>query len=364
MKRILLVLGLLVAAVACTAAGATNNDPGDCVPTADHFQRYSWTGGPIPDDPAPAFPDANWQPNVEGDPHGIGHAGAYFVSHGASGGGDWFYLELIEGTDCPTPTTAPPTTVATTAPPTTQTPPTSSIPDDPPDEPTGSLDVDKTVHGDPDCEADEPCFVVVIDCEDQVTRQQVYDRTGHLIDGPSTFHDIPSDDVCVVVETVTGGADSVTYDPPNASTTGVVITPEDPDSDVDQRVHVVVTNWFDPECEYDCEPPTTVPTTTIPPPTTEPTTTTSTTVPPPVCTVPTDCVPPPCFDPMCPPPTTDTVPPPPPRTVPPCGDDPGQPGCAELARTGNDSDGKVHVGLILIAAGSALWLGTRRKRAA
>jgi hypothetical protein len=353
MRRILLVLGLLVAAVAVTTGFTGADTPGDCVPTADHFQRYSWTGGPIPDDPAPSFPDANWQPNVEGDPHGIGHAGAYFVSHGASGGGDWFYLELIEGTDCPVPTTAPPTTV----PPTTQTPPTSSIPDD---TPTGSIDVDKTVHGDPDCEADEPCFVVVIDCTDQVDRQQVYDRSGHLIDGPSTFHDIPSGDVCVVTETVTGGADSVTYDPGQT----VTITPEDPDSDVDQRVHVMVTNWFDPECEVDCEPTTTVPPTTEPPPTTIPPPTTDTTVPPPVCTVPGDCVPPPCYDPYCPPDTT--VPPPPtvpPSTVPTCDDDPDQDGCDVLPRTGGNPWGNTRNGALLIAGGAAL-LAVSRKRAA
>jgi hypothetical protein len=357
MLRRLILAGVMLACMVTVTAGFTGGGADECVPIADHFQRYSWTGGPIPDDPAPAFPDANWQPNVEGDPHGIGHAGAYFVSHGASGGGDWFYLELVEGVDCPTPTTVPPTTV----PPTTQTPPTSSIPDDPPDEPTGSLDVDKTVHGDPDCEADEPCFIIIIDCEDQVTRQQVYDRTGHLIDGPSTFHDIPSDDVCIVVETETGGADSVTYDPANASTTGVVITPEDPDSDVDQRVHVMVTNWFDPGCEVDCEPPPT----TIPPPTTEPP---PTTVPPPVCTVPTDCVPPPCFDPMCPPPTTDTIPPPPPTdppvTTPTCEDDGGQPGCRELARTGSDLKGRAGAGTLMAAAGAALVAVSRRKRAA
>src|SRR5690606_38091151 len=42
-------------------------------------------------------PSPNWQPNVAGDPHGIGVPGAYFRSHGNSGNGDWFYLELIPG---------------------------------------------------------------------------------------------------------------------------------------------------------------------------------------------------------------------------------------------------------------------------
>lgn len=57
------------------------------------WQRYSWTGGPWESETPPAFPSDNWQPNVAGDPHGIGVQGAYFVSNGNSGNGDWFYLE-------------------------------------------------------------------------------------------------------------------------------------------------------------------------------------------------------------------------------------------------------------------------------
>lgn len=64
----------------------------------DHWQRYSWTGGPWESDVAPPFPSENWQPNVQGDPHGIGVEGAYFMSHGNSGNGDWFYLEAVETT--------------------------------------------------------------------------------------------------------------------------------------------------------------------------------------------------------------------------------------------------------------------------
>lgn len=59
------------------------------------WQRYSWTGGPHESDDAPAFPSDDWQPNVKGDPHKIGHAGAYFRSHGNHGNGDWFYLEAV-----------------------------------------------------------------------------------------------------------------------------------------------------------------------------------------------------------------------------------------------------------------------------
>jgi len=88
-----------------------------------HFQRYSWNGDWDSDDPPP-FPDAHWQPNVQGDPHGVGVAGAYFRSHGNSGGGDWFYLEWVEPVyDCyPVPTTVP----TTEPPPTTVDPPTTT----------------------------------------------------------------------------------------------------------------------------------------------------------------------------------------------------------------------------------------------
>lgn len=62
-----------------------------------HWQRYSWTGGPHLEDSPPSFPSDDWQSNVQGDPHRIGAAGAYYVSHGNSGRGDWFYLEWVEG---------------------------------------------------------------------------------------------------------------------------------------------------------------------------------------------------------------------------------------------------------------------------
>jgi hypothetical protein len=254
--------------------------------------------------------------------------------------------------------------------------------------PTGSIDVDKTVHGDPDCEDDAPCFVVVVDCADQIDRRQVYDRTGHLIDGPSTFHKIPVDSVCTVIETVTGGA-TVTYDPAGADTTGVVVTPEDPDSDVDQRVHVMVTNTFCEKDEDDCQPPptTTVPTTTST--TTTSTTSTTTTAPPPPPTSstppPTTVPPPPTTDPCEPPGYDDCQPPPttvppatttepplstivtvpptePPATTDPCEDDDDRPGCAELARTGSDHLRPwAAAGLILLTAGAALVVVTRKR---
>lgn len=58
------------------------------------WQRYSYNGN-WDSEEAPAFPSDNWQPNVAGDPQGIGVAGAYFRSHGNEGNGDWFYLEAI-----------------------------------------------------------------------------------------------------------------------------------------------------------------------------------------------------------------------------------------------------------------------------
>lgn len=61
----------------------------------DHWQRYSWTGGPHDSDDPPAFPSDDWQSNVQGDPHDVGQPGAYFRSHGNSGKGDWFYLEAV-----------------------------------------------------------------------------------------------------------------------------------------------------------------------------------------------------------------------------------------------------------------------------
>lgn len=61
----------------------------------DYWQRYSWTGGPIADGVVPTFPSDDWQPNVKGDPHNIGKAGAYDVSHGGAGKADWFYLEAV-----------------------------------------------------------------------------------------------------------------------------------------------------------------------------------------------------------------------------------------------------------------------------
>lgn len=65
----------------------------------DHWQRYSWRGGPHPSDDAPAWPGPGWQDNTASDPHGVGVEGAYYVSHGGSGKGDWFYLEAVNRTE-------------------------------------------------------------------------------------------------------------------------------------------------------------------------------------------------------------------------------------------------------------------------
>ena len=58
------------------------------------WQRYSYNGS-WDSNEAPPFPDAKWQPNVQGDPHGVGVAGPYFRSNGNSGNVDWFYLEAV-----------------------------------------------------------------------------------------------------------------------------------------------------------------------------------------------------------------------------------------------------------------------------
>jgi len=94
---VLLGAGVFTAASAVPAAASGD----DCVPTEDTWQRYSWTGGPHASDDPPPFPSEDWQANVAGDPHGIGVEGPYFVSHGNSGNGDWFYLELVPGHECP-----------------------------------------------------------------------------------------------------------------------------------------------------------------------------------------------------------------------------------------------------------------------
>ena len=137
MKKYLLIVAALIVTVSAVATASatadTTPEPGDCVtqeaytettgwildsPGAEwylvdektvvneeaydevveegHWQRYSWTGGPHESDSPPPFPSDDWQPNVQGDPHGVGVEGAYFRSHGNSGNGDWFYLEQVE----------------------------------------------------------------------------------------------------------------------------------------------------------------------------------------------------------------------------------------------------------------------------
>ena len=59
-----------------------------------HWQRYSAKGS-WKEDFAPDFPGDIWVANVQGDPHGIGVAGAYSVSNENSGNVDWFYLEWV-----------------------------------------------------------------------------------------------------------------------------------------------------------------------------------------------------------------------------------------------------------------------------
>jgi len=76
---------------------AYDDDPTWVEDEAAHWQRYS-ANGSWKNDYAPDFPSDYWQPNVKGDPHGIGHAGAYDVSNEHSGNVDWFYLEWVDAT--------------------------------------------------------------------------------------------------------------------------------------------------------------------------------------------------------------------------------------------------------------------------
>lgn len=156
MTVISIVLAIIVASIGILVARSASATPHEgCTPSEpwaeqifDHWQRYSWTGGPHESNDPPPFPSSDWQPNVQGDPHGVGVSGAYYRSHGGSGKGDWFYLEAVSvtvqhpGKECPPPTeeptpketptpTVPPVTETPTVPPVTETPtvpPTTETP--------------------------------------------------------------------------------------------------------------------------------------------------------------------------------------------------------------------------------------------
>ncbi len=130
----------------------------DEVPAVTHeetlpIQRYSYVGGPqgLDENGVPfqtTAPGSDWQANTttynDGTSDG-GHLGLYFVSHGGSGNGDWFYWEV--GTvviidtpaipahdeqvevECESPT---PTPTESPDPPTGPTGPTGPTPSDPP----------------------------------------------------------------------------------------------------------------------------------------------------------------------------------------------------------------------------------------
>jgi hypothetical protein len=191
--RLLIAVGLVVAFIfgyivvnAMTADASEPTTPA-CVPTPaipavpptpeipavteevfDYWQRYSWTGGPHAADTAPAFPSPDWQPNVQGDPHGIGVEGAYFMSHGNSGNGDWFYLEAVEKTVVVTPavpaTPGSPEVPAVICP----EPPTDVIvPEVPTEQPTTGV------------ETPEPPVVVSEECPKP--RDILFDINGNIV---------------------------------------------------------------------------------------------------------------------------------------------------------------------------------------
>jgi hypothetical protein len=146
LKRWLLIFPLLIAAVACTQASATDDD---CVIVIDTpAQHYSWTGGNLGDDTPPAPPDGEWQANTAQEPHlnnpnvvwlGTVGEGLHYLPTGQEAA--WFYFAPeVSHEECTPPTTVPPPTTdppVTTEPPTTVPPPTVPPCDDctPPPEP-------------------------------------------------------------------------------------------------------------------------------------------------------------------------------------------------------------------------------------
>jgi hypothetical protein len=178
---IALVIAILALVFSSNRARA-NADETPCVPSDawsetvfDHWQRYSWTGGPHEQQDPPAFPSSDWQPNVQGDPHGIGVAGAYFVSHGNSGRGDWFYLEAVNITvDHPAVICEEDPTDPTPTDPTDPTEPTPTDPTEPtPTDPT-----------DPPCMDCEPCLKLHIAVCDDPEGPKEFDPKDPFKDEP------------------------------------------------------------------------------------------------------------------------------------------------------------------------------------
>lgn len=148
----------------------------------DHWQRYSWTGGPHTPDSAPAFPGPDWQSNVQGDPHGVGVEGAYYRSNGNSGNGDWFYLEAVEKTIVVIDTPAVPAVPGT---PGTPEVPAVTCPEPPTDEPTTpteepSTPVTPTEQPTTGVETPEPPVVIVPE-ECPKPRDILFDIDGNIV---------------------------------------------------------------------------------------------------------------------------------------------------------------------------------------
>lgn len=104
------------------------------------WQRYSYNGPWESNTEAPPFPSDKWQPNVKGDPHGVGVEGAYYRSNGNSGKGDWFYLEGTYETVVVTPevpaTPGTPEVTETVEHPAVECPEEPGVPTDTPTTPT------------------------------------------------------------------------------------------------------------------------------------------------------------------------------------------------------------------------------------
>lgn len=164
MKRFALMLGIVMACIAPTAALATHTEgPPECETIVDEpgytveepIQRYSFTGGPDRLDengvPLTLPPSEDWQANTttynDGTSHG-GNLGLYFVSHGGSGQGDWFYWEVglveyppVTHEECHDATPSP--TVDPTPDPTDDPTWSPTFTPEPPDNGTASPDLNK-----------------------------------------------------------------------------------------------------------------------------------------------------------------------------------------------------------------------------
>jgi hypothetical protein len=112
----------------------------------------------------------------------------------------------------------------------------------PPEQEFGSLAVTKTVVAPTGTPTGTPptSFTVHVECDDGITSVNVLFGANGGAGTPSTITGIEAGSTCIVTETGTGSfppGTVVTYTPPDANTTGVLV-------DANQNVQVGVTNTF------------------------------------------------------------------------------------------------------------------------